>query len=99
MKISVGELLVPQNYEVRVGNVYPVRGGRGASIGNMHVLFAITEKTRLGDPGGMALFLVIDREGNPVGVNTYRASILEEWFPIAFVDGMEGLSFTMRSLG
>jgi hypothetical protein len=98
VKIVIGDLLVSNSFEVRVGNVYPVRGGRGASIGNMHVLFAITEKTRWGEAGGQALFLVIDREGNPVGVNTYRASILEEWCPIAFVDGLDGLSFTMRGL-
>lgn len=98
MKIIVGDIRQPSVYQIRVGNVYPVRGGRGASIGNMHVLIAITEKTRWGDPGGMALFLVIDREGNSVGVNTYRASILEEWCPIAFVDGLEGLEFIMRGL-
>lgn len=82
--------------EPLVGNVYPVKGGRGLRYGHMQVLFHITDPKD--HRGQMALLVVIDREGNPIGVNSYGLHYVEDLQPIAFVDGLEAMEFTMRSL-
>lgn len=90
----------PKPFETRVGNVYPVKGGRGMARGHMQILIAITHPSS--DPydcrGRMGLLLVIDKEGNPVGVNSYGLHYLDEQMPIAFADGVEEIEFTVRSL-
>lgn len=83
--------------QARVGNVYPIRGGRGLRDGNMQVLIAITTPKE-SYQGAAALLLVIDKQGNPVGVNSYGLHSIEAMQPIAFVDGLDALSLTMRSL-
>lgn len=81
----------------RVGNVYPIKGGRGLRDGHMQVLIAITKpKENWNGPAG--LLLVIDKEGNPQGVNSYGMHAVENMQPIAFVDGLDALNLTMRSL-
>lgn len=97
MKISVQVGEFGPCEAVRVGNVYPVRGGRGARDGNMQVLIAIT-KPRETWHGQAALLLVIDKNGNPTGVNSYGLHAIESWQPIAFVDGLDEMTLTMRSL-
>lgn len=81
----------------RVGNVYPIKGGRGLRDGHMQVLIAITT-TRDQWRGQAGLLLVIDKEGNPVGVNSYGMHAIEDLQPIAFVEGLETMTLTMRSL-
>lgn len=81
---------------VRVGNVYPVKGGRGIREKHMQVLIAMTEPKQY--DGITCLFLVVSKEGKPVGVNRYALHYVEDLQPIAFVDGLEELTLTMRSL-
>lgn len=83
--------------ETRVGNVYAVRGGRGLRDGHMQVLIAIATRNEAWR-GDSALLLVIDKEGNPVGVNSYGLHAVDNMQPIAFVDGLDSLNLTMRSL-
>ena len=81
----------------RIGNVYPIKGGRGLRDGHMQILIAITEPSERWQ-GAAGLLLVIDKEGKPRGVNSYGMHALEDLQPIAFVDGLEELNLTMRSL-
>lgn len=81
---------------VRVGNVYPVRGGRGLREKNMQILIAMSEPKQY--EGVSCMFLVVSKEGKPVGVNRYALHYVEELTPIAFVDGLEDMTLTMRSL-
>jgi len=76
---------------VRPGNVYPCRGGRLLKEGSMFVLLHVTRN-------GMGLLLTINREGEPIGVSQYGMHCVEEWTPIAFVEGIENLSLVMTSI-
>lgn len=89
MKINVTDL--PTFSQPVVGNVYPISGGYGRKAGHAMVLLSITKKDA-------ALLLVIDKEGDPVGVTSYGVHAIEERAPIAFVPGLEELSFTMVAL-
>lgn len=82
--------------EPLIGNVYSVKGGRGLRYGHMQVLFHITDPKDYRGP--MALLVVIDKDGQPIGVNSYGLHYIQEQQPIAFVDGLEAMEFTMRSL-
>lgn len=55
------------------------------------VLLAITAKND-------CLMLVIDRNGDPIGVTSYGGHSIEERAPIAFVPGMDEMNFTMQAL-
>jgi hypothetical protein len=81
----------------RVGNVYPVRGGRGLRDGNMMILIATTNPKDTWQ-GSSGLMLIINKQGEPTGVSSYGMGRVEELQPIAFVDGIEDLVLTMRSL-
>lgn len=95
IRIEVNDLSPPS--EVRIGNVYSVKGGRGLKEGHMQVLIAITEpKENWQGPAG--LLLVIDKQGKPKGVNSYGMHYLEDLCPIAFVEGLEDMELVMRSL-
>ena len=76
---------------VRVGNVYPCRGGRLLRDGCTFVLMHITSQR-------MGLLLTVSREGEPIGVSQYGMHCIEEWTPIAFVEGLENLSLVMTSI-
>jgi len=89
MKINVTE--IPAFSQPAVGNVYAISGGYGRKAGHSMVLIAITEKSA-------ALLLVIDRNGDPVGVTSYGLHAIEERAPIAFVPGLEELTFNMEPL-
>lgn len=80
----------------RVGNVYPIKGGRGLKYGHLQVLLAITEPKEFYGPA--ALMLVITKDGKPVGVNSYGLHYINDLCPIAFVDGLEDMTLVMRSL-
>lgn len=97
MKISIETSQFTPAEPMRIGNVYRIRGGRGAREGNFQVLIAITE----GRPpyqGEAGLFLVITKDGKPVGVNSYGLHAFEDWCPVAFVEGLEELELVMRSI-
>lgn len=89
MKINVTDL--PTFSQPVVGNVYSINGGYGRKAGHAMVLLAITEKQS-------ALMLVIDKDGNPVGVTSYGLHYVEERAPIAFVRGLDEMTFQMESL-
>lgn len=77
--------------EVRVGNVYRARGGRALKYGHMNIVIAITQNNT-------ALMIMVDRDGEPVGVNYYGVHYLEDLCPCAFCEGLEGLNFIIRDL-
>lgn len=81
----------------RVGNVYPVKGGRGMAKGNMYVLIAIYEPQ---DPytGTTCIMLAITKEGIICGSTTYAMHYVRDLSPIAFVEGLDQIDLTMRSL-
>lgn len=89
MRINVTDL--PTFSQPVEGNVYAISGGYGRKAGHAMVLLAITEKQS-------ALMLIIDREGNPVGVTSYGLHAIEERAPIAFVRGLDDMTFQMESL-
>lgn len=89
MKINVTDL--PTFAQPVEGNVYAIGGGYGRKAGHAMVLLSITKTST-------CLMLVIDREGDPVGVTSYGLHALEERAPIAFVPGLSELSFMMESL-
>lgn len=90
MKINVSD--IPSFSQATVGNVYAISGGYGRKAGHSMVLIAITEK-------GYALLLVIDKEGNPVGVTSYGLHAIKDRAPIAFVPGIADLTFDMQPIG
>ena len=55
------------------------------------IIDAITEKQS-------ALMLVIDKDGNPVGVTSYGLHAIEERAPVAFVPGLDRMDLTMEPL-
>ena len=89
MRINVTDL--PTFAQPVVGNVYAIGGGYGRRAGHAMVLIAITEKQA-------ALMLVIDKDGNPVGVTSYGLHAIEERAPVAFVRGLDGMDLTMEPL-
>ena len=96
MKIEIATANYIPSIEPQVGSVYNVRGGRGAREGHMQVIFHITD-ARCGH-SSMALLFVIDREGNFLSTTSYGVHYFEDKQPIAYVEGLEDLTFVMRSL-
>lgn len=97
MKIDIQLSDFTPSDEPHVGNVYHVRGGRGLRYGHMMILFDITEPKDV-LRGAMALMLIINKDGESIGVTSYGIHYLEDKQPIAFVEGLEDLTFVMRSL-
>lgn len=96
MRIHI-ETETPTNEPPRVGNVYAVKGGRGMSRGHMNILIAITDAAdQFSAP--MGLMLTVDKTGKPRGVTSYGMHYINDLSPIAFVDGIEEMDLTMRSL-
>jgi len=89
MKINTTDL--PTFAQPVVGNVYAISGGYGRRAGHAMVLLAITKKDA-------CLLLVIDKDGEPVGVTSYGLHAIEERAPIAFVPGIDGLVFNMEPI-
>lgn len=89
MKINVTDL--PAFNQPIVGNVYAVNGGFGRKAGHAMVLLAITARQT-------ALMLVIDNNGDPIGVTAYGLSSIAERAPIAFVRGLDNMTFNMEPL-
>ncbi len=82
---------VPVFSQCVVGNVYAISGGYGRKAGHSMVLLAITGNDT-------CLMLVIDKDGNPVGVTSYGLHAIEQRCPIAFVPGLDDLEFCMEPL-
>ena len=89
MKVNIIDL--PTFSQPVVGNVYPVGGGYGRKAGHAMVLLAITKNNA-------ALLLIIDKDGEPVGVTSYGIHAIEDRVPIAFVRGLEEMSLMMEPL-
>lgn len=89
MKVSIETNIVFQNG--CVGNAYPIRGGSGARLGHMQVLIAITKSND-------GLFIVINNEGDLIGVSKYGMHVVNDWAPVAFVNGIADLELVMVSL-
>lgn len=89
MKINMTD--IPAFSQPVVGNAYAISGGYGRRAGHLMVLLAITEKNS-------CLMLVVDKEGNPVGVTSYGLHAIEERAPVAFVRGLENLDLTLEAL-
>jgi hypothetical protein len=89
MKINVTDL--PTFSQPVIGNVYSCNGGYGRKAGHAMVLIAVTAQQS-------ALMLVIDKDGNPVGVTSYGLHAIEERAPIAFVRGLDEMVFQMEAL-
>ena len=96
MRIQVTTNEFKHGEETRVGNVYMVKGGRGLRYGHMMILFAITARGDYRDP--MALMLIINKEGEPVGVTQYAMHYIEDQMPVAFCEGINEIDLTIRSL-
>lgn len=75
-----------------IGDVYSIRGGRGLRYGHKFVIVSINDSSH------MAYALTVDGNGDIVGVYSVGVHILEDMVPIARVDGMEQLKFTIRTL-
>lgn len=89
MRINVCN--IPAFSQATVGNVYAISGGHGRKAGHSMVLLAITQQQS-------CLMLVIDKDGNPVGVTSYGLHAIEERAPIAFVPGLDDLAFDMQPI-
>ncbi|MGB1214767.1 MAG: hypothetical protein ACPG4X_15485 [Pikeienuella sp.] len=77
---------------LRIGNVYPVRGGRGAQQGHLNILMAM----RAGDDH--CFMLTVTRDGIATGVTHYGAHYVKRLQPIGFVEGLEDMRFTVKSI-
>jgi hypothetical protein len=90
MKFSICLDNTHQIYGVQVGNCYNVRGGRGAKLGHIFVVVAITD--------GLCTCLVVNKEGDIVGGTNYYSSYFEDKIPIAFAEGIDEINLRMTSL-
>lgn len=88
--IKLGEYN-PDN-PVRAGNVYPVKGGYGVRGKHMMVLLSFTPD------GNNCLLIVLNKDGQPIGVTQYGTHHMAERMPIGFVPGIEDLTFDVMPL-
>lgn len=84
--------------EDMVGNVYQVRGGRGARLGHMHVIVSAYRYNECSCVDEGFATLTIDREGQIVGANTYARHYFMDKVPIAKCDGIEQVELVVRSV-
>ncbi len=89
MKINVSD--IPGFSQPVVGNVYAISGGYGRKAGHAMVLLAIT-------PAQSCLMVVINKDGEPIGVTSYGLHAIEERAPVAYVRGLDELNLTMEPL-
>ncbi len=88
-EIKLGEFS-PEN-PVRVGNVYPVKGGYGTRAKHMMVLLTITKDN-------ICLLMVLNKDGEPVGVTHYAVTAMDDRMPIGFVPGVADMTFDVIPL-
>ena len=84
MKIDIQVDAISPTCDVRVGNVYSVKGGIGESQGHMNVIIAIIEPK---DPYTVSrvIMLTVDKEGNPVGACWYGVQYVQELIHMALL--------------
>ena len=90
MKFNIDRVLVDKMPSPVVGNVYSVRGGKGAKHGHMNIIISITE--------GIATVLSVTPDGDIVGASNYCANYFADKCPIAFCKAIETLSFDITTL-
>ena len=90
MRFNIVEQIREVIQEPTVGNVYNVRGGTGARKGHMQVVVALTETG--------CVMLTVNRDGEVIGASCYGRHYIQEKIPMAFCDGLEELSFNIRSV-
>jgi hypothetical protein len=84
--------------EDMVGNVYQVRGGRGAANGHMHIIISCYEDHTKWDRSSGFATITVNREGVIVGGNSYAHHYFTDKCPIARCDGIEDIQLVVRSL-
>lgn len=84
--------------EDMVGNVYQMRGGRGARLGHMHIIVSAYRYNECSCVDEGFATLTVDRDGSIVGANTYARHYFMEKTPIAKCDGIEEIELVVRSL-
>ncbi len=99
MKVDIQtEPPIPGAPEDMVGNVYQVRGGRGAQLGHMHIIVSAYEyDTHISRQSGFVT-LTVNRDGQIVGANSYGQHYFMDKCPIARCEGIEDVQLAVRSL-
>jgi hypothetical protein len=98
MKIEVSEAITTGDaIEDYIGNVYPVRGGRGARLGHMHVIISAYRYDDGLQYSGFVT-ITIDREGNIVGGTSYATHYFMNKQPIAICRGLDELTLSVVPL-
>ena len=90
MRFNITGQIKEVTQEPVVGNVYNVKGGSGARHGHMQVLVSLTETG--------CVMLTVDRDGNVIGGSCYAKHYIREKVPTAYCEGLEELSFDIRSI-
>jgi hypothetical protein len=83
--------------EVRVGNVYPVKGGRMSRFAVGMVCIAISEPRSAID-GRMCHMVTVSKDGEIVSTASYGLHAMEERMPIGFVRGLDTLEFNVEPI-
>ena len=83
--------------EVRVGNVYPVKGGRQARYAVGMVVLAISEpRDKFSDR--MCHMVTVAKDGEIVSTSSYGVHAMEDRIPIGFVRGLDVLTFDVEPM-
>ena len=90
MRFTIQESIKENITAPVVGNVYNIRGGRGAREGHMHVIIGIKNTA--------VTTVTVDKDGEICGGSCYGYHYFEEKTPIAYCSGLDELSFEIRSL-
>lgn len=77
---------------MRIGNVYPTRGGTRVARGDFWILAGISEC------GQSAYLLAVNRDGRICGVSSYGTHVVKDWSPVAFATGLEDMTFDVVSV-
>lgn len=90
MRFNIDKKLAECVQEPCVGNVYAVRGGRGAQAGHMAVIVSINEHN--------CTTLTITSSGDVVGGSNYGVHYYRDKCPIAFCHGLDDLTFDVMTI-
>lgn len=85
MKINVGAVGLKQGQEVRVGNLYPGKGGKGETA--YWLIVALTQHG--------CVCLGLNAEGEVVNCSKYYRSAMKERALLGFVPGIADMSFDL----
>lgn len=96
MRINVSGEMIPPS-ATRVGDVFPVRGGRGMKLGHYHVVIAFKEPQDKYDSRSVVT-LTINREGDVVGAGSYRDDYFDDKSLVGRVEGLDEVDLTLRSV-